>query len=103
MSNILIIILFLTLIISFLSNLSFAIKTIPDVLYEDKRFSKLVSALQRTRILREINRLETATLFAPINEAFEDDPLVTRERMLYHFLYQETKGEELQNDQLLDT
>ncbi|CAG8552088.1 2742_t:CDS:2 [Funneliformis caledonium] len=82
---------------------SHAKKTIPDVLYEDQRFSNLVRALQRTMLLPYINHLETATLFAPINKAFEDDPLITKERMLYHLLYQEIKKEELQNGQLLTT
>jgi len=103
MSNIRTIILLFTLILSILSNLSVARKTIPDVLYGDERFSKLVRALQRTRVLHEINRLDCATLFAPVNEAFDDDPLMTRERMLYHFLLQEVKGEELHDGQLLDT
>ncbi|RIA87980.1 FAS1 domain-containing protein [Glomus cerebriforme] len=97
------IILFFTFILSLLSNLSVAKKTITDVLYSQKRFSKLVTALQRTRLLHEINRLETATLFAPSNEAFDDDPLMTRERMLYHFLFGEFKKEELHDGQLLDT
>ncbi|CAI2190114.1 19858_t:CDS:2, partial [Funneliformis geosporum] len=68
-----------------------------------QRFSNLVRALQRTMLLPYINHLETATLFAPINKAFEDDPLITRERMLYHLLFQEIKKEELQNGQLLTT
>jgi uncharacterized surface protein with fasciclin (FAS1) repeats len=95
------ILLLLLLILSLLSDLSIARKTITDLLYEDKRFSNLVRALQRTRILHEINRYESATLFAPVNEAFEDDPLMTRERMLYHFLIEEIKGEELKKNGLL--
>ena len=103
MSNIRIIILIFTLILSLLSKLSVARKTVPDVLYEQERFSKLVRALQRTRVLHEINRLDCATLFAPVNEAFDDDPLMTRERMLYHLLFREIRGEELHDGQLLDT
>ncbi|CAB4410673.1 unnamed protein product [Rhizophagus irregularis] len=95
------ILLLLLLILSLLSIFSVAKKTITDLLYEDKRFSNLVRALQRTRILHEINRYESATLFAPVNEAFEDDPLMTRERMLYHFLIEEIKGEELKKNGLL--
>src|ERR1043165_6943331 len=97
------IILLLTLILSLLPNLPVATKTIPDVLYSDARFSKLVRALQRTRLLREINHYQSATLFAPINEAFDDDTLMTRERMLYHFLFEELKKEELHDGKLLTT
>ncbi|CAG8511934.1 19460_t:CDS:2 [Racocetra fulgida] len=46
---------------------------------------------------------ETCTFFAPTNEAFEDDPFVTKDRMLYHILYEEIKGEEFFNGQLLTT
>ncbi|GBB93115.1 hypothetical protein RclHR1_02110014 [Rhizophagus clarus] len=95
------ILLLLLLVLALLSSLSVAKKTITDILYEDTRFSNLVRALQRTRVLHEINRYETATLFAPVNEAFKDDPLMTRERMLYHFLIEEIKGEELKKNGLL--
>jgi uncharacterized surface protein with fasciclin (FAS1) repeats len=97
------IILLLALILSLLPNLPVARKTIPDILYNDTRFSNLVRALQRTRLLREVNHYQSATLFAPINEAFEDDTLMTRERMLYHFLSGEVKKEELHDGDLLTT
>ncbi|CAG8619578.1 738_t:CDS:1, partial [Racocetra persica] len=78
-------------------------KTIVDILTNDERFSSLLEALQRTRLIPLLNHLETGTFFAPTNEAFEDDPFVTKDRMLYHILYEEIKGEEFFNGQLLTT
>ncbi|RIB08559.1 FAS1 domain-containing protein [Gigaspora rosea] len=78
-------------------------KTIVDVLSNDSRFTNLIEALQRTRLIPLLNHLETGTFFAPINEAFEDGSFVTTDRMLYHILWEEIKGEELKDGQLLTT
>ncbi|CAG8558941.1 2905_t:CDS:2, partial [Dentiscutata erythropus] len=77
-------------------------KTIVDVLSNDPRFSNLIESLQRTRLIPLLNHLETATFFAPINEAF-DGSFVTKDRILYHILWEEVKGEELKDGQLLST
>ncbi|CAG8595428.1 2323_t:CDS:2, partial [Cetraspora pellucida] len=78
-------------------------KTIVDVLTNDTRFTNLIEALQRTRLIPLLIHVETATFFAPVNQAFEDDPFVTTDRMLYHILWEEIKGEEFVNGQLLTT
>ncbi|CAG8676811.1 2244_t:CDS:2 [Cetraspora pellucida] len=78
-------------------------KTIVDVLTNDARFTNLIEALQRTRLIPLLNHVETATFFAPVNQAFEDDPFVTTDRMLYHILWEEIKGEEFVHGQLLTT
>ncbi|CAG8578893.1 14558_t:CDS:2 [Dentiscutata erythropus] len=80
-----------------------ATTTFIDVLSEDERFNKLIQNLQRTQLIPYLNHLPSATLFAPINEAFEYEPFITKERMLYHLLNLELRGDEFFDGQLLTT
>ncbi|CAG8692867.1 10287_t:CDS:1, partial [Acaulospora morrowiae] len=84
------------------SNFAGATKTLIDVLSSDERFAQLLLCLQRTHLIYYVNHLETATFFAPINEAF-DNPFITKEEMLYHISLQEIKGDELFDGQLVTT
>ncbi|CAG8454695.1 4324_t:CDS:2 [Ambispora leptoticha] len=78
--------------------------TIIDKLSEDPQFRNLLRALQHTRLIREVNRYEVATLFAPTNKAIgEAWWAVTREKLLYHFLGVDMKLEELKPGRLLTT
>ncbi|CDH54560.1 fas1 domain-containing protein [Lichtheimia corymbifera JMRC:FSU:9682] len=64
-----------------------AYNTLIDVLSNDARFSTLIRHLQHARLVPELNRLESGTLFAPDNDAFAQfDGDMTREKLLYHLL-----------------
>jgi len=81
-----------------------ASQKITDILYNDKRFSKLVKALQHTHLIPRLNKLRTATFFAPTNEAFKDlSTDITQDHILYHLLNREIQAHEFYDDQLLET
>ncbi|KAG9296617.1 hypothetical protein G9A89_002888 [Geosiphon pyriformis] len=80
-----------------------ATQTIIDVLSSDSRYGNLLRALQHTRLIREVNHYEAATLFAPVNEAIDVWWDLTREQLLYHILFAELKVDELLKERLLDT
>lgn len=79
--------LLVTLLLLLLSVPTLAYNTLIDVLSSDARFSTLIRHLQHARLVPELNRLESGTLFAPDNDAFAQfNGDMTREKLLYHLL-----------------
>lgn len=90
-------------------------RSVLDVLENDKRFETFVGYLKKNDMIRDIEDMETATVFAPINEAFgerrEEDELtytlfgrrVTRGQLLYHILPNAVKTKELHENELFET
>ncbi|KAI8974651.1 FAS1 domain-containing protein [Pilobolus umbonatus] len=82
-----------------------AYETIIDVLSRHSEFSTLIGHLQRQRLVVFVNQLDSATLFAPNNEAFRQlkDIEITRERLLYHLIPEYLPTQLIHPGQLLES
>ncbi|KAG0169886.1 hypothetical protein DFQ28_002788 [Apophysomyces sp. BC1034] len=88
--------------------------SIVDIIRSDDRFTVLVDHLERTGLIKEIKDLKSATLFAPVNEAFEKreenettyllmGQKVTHAQLLYHVLPVTIESNDFYDGQLLTT
>ncbi|KAF7727962.1 hypothetical protein EC973_006850 [Apophysomyces ossiformis] len=88
--------------------------TIVDIIRADDRFSTLVDHLERTGLINKIKLMKAATLFAPVNEAFETreendttyflmGQKVTQAQLLYHLLPVTIESDDFYDGQILKT
>ncbi|KAI9492063.1 FAS1 domain-containing protein [Zychaea mexicana] len=79
-------------------------KTVVETLTSDDRFREFVRQLKRTDLLQDLGHYDTATVFAPTNEAFNlAIQGMTRAELLYHILPQSVYTSEWHGGELLDT
>lgn len=89
-------------------------KSVLETLEFDDRFSILVEHLKRTDLARDLKDFKTASIFAPINDAFEKrkedewtytlfGQKVDRAQLLYHILPNAVKTSELHDGELFAT
>lgn len=77
-------------------------RSLVDTLKKDDRFTELVHQLNRTQVLRDLERFDTGTVFAPVNKAFDKENL-SRAALLYHVLPNEVTTQDFYDGQLLGT
>ncbi|ORZ16899.1 FAS1 domain-containing protein [Absidia repens] len=77
--------------------------TIIDILVEQNRFQILVDYLNKTELIPYVNDLESATLFAPDDTAFEhyQGPEIDKHILLYHFIQHGQLSQDFFHGQLL--
>jgi uncharacterized surface protein with fasciclin (FAS1) repeats len=77
--------------------------TIIDILIQQKRFQTLIDYLNKTQLIPYVNELESATLFAPDDTAFEKYQGVEIDKhiLLYHFIPKGMLGQDFFHGQLL--
>ncbi|CAO3587603.1 unnamed protein product [Absidia cylindrospora] len=77
--------------------------TIIDILIQQKQFQKLVDYLNKTELIPYINDLDSATLFAPDDTAFEhyQGAEIDKHILLYHFIPQGMLSQDFFHGQLL--
>ncbi|KAL7329091.1 hypothetical protein PS15p_207253 [Mucor circinelloides] len=81
-----------------------AYKTIIDVLSADEKFSTLLSHIQRFELVKFVDSLESGTLFAPDNEAFNKCHFeIDRSALLYHLLKKGLLIDDTYHGQLKET
>ncbi|KAL9550526.1 hypothetical protein MBANPS3_004689 [Mucor bainieri] len=81
-----------------------AYKTIIDVLSEDEKFSTLLNHIQQLELVKFVNSLESGTLFAPDNEAFNKCQFeVDRSALMYHLLKKGLLIDDTYHGQLKET
>jgi len=102
---------FLLLLTFLLASLQVALasKTVIDLITSDPGFSRLISELQKHRLIVFLNKRKTCTFFAPTNAAFakwdEDNngKPVDKETLLYHILGKNIVTESMEDKLLLET
>lgn len=113
----LLIFLFITTLLSFTSAALFGNKgddsgerkSIFDLLVRDERFKQLILHIEDAKLTQTFKSLKAGTVFAPVNEAFEDHDAsiaqrkVTAEQLLYHVIPIAVKSDKLWHGRLLDT
>ncbi|KAI8980550.1 FAS1 domain-containing protein [Pilobolus umbonatus] len=94
----------LLFIISILVINTLGYKTIIDALSEDDRFQSLIAHIQHNRLTQYMNSLETATFFAPDNDAFDQTGIeITKDILLYHLLGDKYTVDNLHQGQLMES
>lgn len=79
-------------------------QTIIEALSQEKRFSTLLSHLEKLELVPFVNALVSGTVFAPDNDAFEKyEADITNSTMLYHFIKKGIKTDDFYNGQLKAT
>lgn len=78
-------------------------RSLVDTLKKDDRFTELVHQLNRTQLLRDLERFDTGTVFAPVNKAFNKDSHLSRAALLYHVLPNAVTTQDFYDGQLLGT
>ncbi|KAF9353017.1 hypothetical protein BGX34_011849 [Mortierella sp. NVP85] len=102
---------FLLLLTFLLASLQVALasKTVIDLITSDPGFSRLITELQKHRLIVFLNKRKTCTFFAPTNAAFakwdEDNngKPVDKETLLYHILGKNIVTENMEDKLLLET
>ncbi|CEP09184.1 hypothetical protein [Parasitella parasitica] len=81
-----------------------AYKTIIDALSEDEKFQTLLDHIKKFQLETFVNNLESGTLFAPDNEAFQKCQFdIDHSAILYHLLKKGLMIDNMYNGQLKET
>ena len=80
-------------------------RSLVDTLKKDDRFTELIHQLNRTQLLRDLERFDNGTVFAPVNKAFDknEGSNLNRAALLYHVLPSAVTTKDFYDGQLLGT